>query len=130
MIYYVAKNGDDHNTGSIENPFLTIQCAANIAEAGDTIIVREGIYREWVKPVNGGISEDRRIIYKAAENEKVIIKGSEIIKNWLKITENVWRAEVDNTIFGNFNPFALPIAGDWMVAPIENPIHKKSFRLS
>lgn len=123
MIYYVAKNGDDHNTGSIENPFLTIQCAANIAEAGDTIIVREGIYREWVKPVNGGISEDRRIIYKAAENEKVIIKGSEIIKKWLKITENVWRAEVDNTIFGNFNPFALPIAGDWMVAPIENPIH-------
>ena len=76
MIYYVAKNGDDHNKGSKESPFLTIQRAADIAEAGDRIIVREGTYREWVKPVNGGISEDRRIVYEAAENEKVIIDAA------------------------------------------------------
>ena len=37
MIYYVAKNGDDHNKGSKESPFLTIQRAADIADAGDRI---------------------------------------------------------------------------------------------
>ncbi len=123
MIYYVAKNGDDHNKGSKESPFLTIQRAADIAEAGDRIIVREGTYREWVKPVNGGISEDRRIVYEAAENEKVIIKGSEVVKGWVEDTDNVWRAEIDGSVFGDFNPFASPVAGDWLVAPIKNPVH-------
>ena len=122
MIYYVAKNGDDHNKGSKESPFLTIQRAADIADAGDRIIVREGTYREWVKPVNGGISEDRRIVYEAAENEKVIIKGSEVVKGWVEDTDNVWRAEIDGSVFGDFNPFASLVAGDWLVAPIKNPV--------
>lgn len=100
MVYYVAKNGDDRSTGSKESPFLTIQCAADKAQAGDTVIVREGTYREWVKPVNGGISEDRRIVYEAADNEKVIIKGSEIVKGWVEDSGNVWRAEVDNSVLG------------------------------
>lgn len=123
MDYYVAKNGDDCNAGSKESPFLTIQRAADIAEAGDRVIVREGTYREWVKPINGGISEDKRIVYEAAQNEKVIIKGSEIIKGWVEDEQNVWRAEVDSSIFGDFNPFAIPVAGDWLVAPLKHPVH-------
>ncbi len=123
MDYYVAKNGDDCNAGSKESPFLTIQRAANLAEAGDRVIVREGTYREWVKPINGGISEDKRIVYEAAQNEKVIIKGSEIIKGWVEDEQNVWRAEVDSSIFGDFNPFAIPVAGDWLVAPLKHPVH-------
>ncbi len=123
MDYYVAKNGDDRNAGSKESPFLTIQRAADIAEAGDRVIVREGTYREWVKPINGGISEDKRIVYEAAQNEKVIIKGSEIIKGWVEDEQNVWRAEVDSSIFGDFNPFAIPVAGDWLVAPLKHPVH-------
>lgn len=45
--YHVAKNGSDDFPGTQEKPFLTIQQAANVAKAGDTISVHQGEYREW-----------------------------------------------------------------------------------
>jgi len=123
MEYHVAKNGNDKNNGSIASPFLTIQKAADTAIAGDCVIVHCGTYREWVKPANGGISESQRIIYRAAENEKVVIKGSEILDNWTNVQGTVWKAEVPNTLFGSFNPFAEIIGGDWLVTPLDKPLH-------
>ncbi|HIY57844.1 MAG TPA: DUF1565 domain-containing protein, partial [Candidatus Tetragenococcus pullicola] len=64
--YHVAKNGSDDFPGTQEKPFLTIQQAANVAQAGDTISVHQGEYREWVKPKNAGLSPNRRITYQAA----------------------------------------------------------------
>ena len=111
--YHVAKTGNDKNQGSIEAPFLTIQAAANIAQPGDVITVHEGVYREWVKPPRGGDSESKRIVYQAAEGEKAEIKGSEIVKGWKKITENVWSVAIPNTFFGDYNPYTDKIHGDW-----------------
>ena len=76
--YHVAKTGSDGNPGTIEAPLLTIQAAANLAQAGDVITVHEGVYREEVTPPRGGISNDKRIVYQAAEGEKVVITGSEV----------------------------------------------------
>ena len=45
--YHVAKNGSDFGQGTSEDPFLTINKAASLAQAGDTIIVHAGEYREW-----------------------------------------------------------------------------------
>jgi Right handed beta helix region len=42
--YYVAPDGSDSNPGSRAAPFLTIQRGADLAEAGDTVIVRPGRY--------------------------------------------------------------------------------------
>ena len=49
------KPVSDQGKGTLEDPFLTINKAASVAMAGDTIIVHEGVYREWVKPKNKGI---------------------------------------------------------------------------
>lgn len=57
--------------------------------AGDTVTVHEGVYREWVNPIYKGLSDKRRIVYQAAEGEKVIIKGSEEIKDWKLVEGNV-----------------------------------------
>jgi hypothetical protein len=111
--YHVAKTGIDKNPGSAEAPFLTIQAAANIVQPGDVITVHEGVYREWVKPPRGGDSESKRIVYQAAEGEKAEIKGSEIVKGWKKITENVWSVAIPNTFFGDYNPYTDKIHGDW-----------------
>ncbi|MCP1102123.1 alpha-N-arabinofuranosidase [Aequitasia blattaphilus] len=97
--------------------FHTIQEAASVAEAGDRIVVHEGTYREWVRPKKGGKSNTDRIIYEAAEGEKVIIKGSEIVDTWENTKGNVWKATIANTFFGEFNPYKEKLEGDWMVSP-------------
>ena len=111
--FHVAKTGNDKNPGSAEAPFQTIQAAGNMAQPGDVITVHEGVYREWIKPPRGGDSESKRIVYQAAEGEKVEIKGSEIIKGWKKITGNVWSVAIPNTFFGDYNPYTDKIHGDW-----------------
>ncbi|MEN8115560.1 MAG: right-handed parallel beta-helix repeat-containing protein [Bacteroidota bacterium] len=111
--YHVAKNGNDNNPGTETSPFLTIQAVANIAQPGDVIIVHEGVYREWIIPPRGGESDSKRIIYRAADGEKVEIKGSEVINNWEKFSGTVWKAVVPNSMFGEYNPYADLVRGDW-----------------
>ncbi|MCA1761216.1 MAG: right-handed parallel beta-helix repeat-containing protein, partial [Bacteroidales bacterium] len=77
------------------------------------ITVHEGVYREWVKPPRGGNSDAERIIYQAAEGEKVEIKGSEIITGWEKLTGTIWRVAIPNSFFGDYNPYKDLIHGDW-----------------
>jgi alpha-L-arabinofuranosidase len=113
--YHVAKNGSDLGEGTKQDPFLTINKAASVAAAGDSILVHEGVYREWVKPKNSGLSEYRRITYQAAEGEKVVIKGSEPIQEWQQVEGSVWKAVVPNEFFGDYNPYIEEIFGDWVV---------------
>ena len=111
--YHVAKTGNDKNPGTLEAPFFTIQAAANMAQPGDVITVHEGVYREWVKPPRGGNSDSERIVFQAAAGKKVEIKGSEKIKGWKKVNENVWSVAIPNTFFGDYNPYTDKIHGDW-----------------
>lgn len=114
--YHVAKTGNDKNLGTPESPFLSIQAAANIAQPGDIITVRQGVYRERIAPPRGGKSEEKRIIYQAAEGEKVQIKGSEIIKDWEKLIGTVWKVVIPNSFFNDYNPYKDLIQGDWFNA--------------
>jgi hypothetical protein len=86
-----------------------------VAVPGDTVLVHGGVYREWVKPAHAGLSDTRRITYRAAPGQRVVIKGSEVVSTWVPEGRGVWRAELDNSLFGEFNPFATTIDGDWMV---------------
>ena len=111
--FYIAFNGNDANPGTDEAPFRSIQHAANLAQPGDTITVHEGIYRERIDPPRGGTSDTNRIVYQAAPGEKPVITGSEPVKNWVKVQDNVWKAVIPNTFFGKFNPYSDLIHGDW-----------------
>src|SRR5690625_4324222 len=120
---HVAKTGSDRADGSAANPFLTISRAAQIAEPGDRVVVHEGEYREWVKPVRGGLSDTRRITFEPAPGAHVTIKGSERITDWQDQGDGMWQAEVPNSFFGDFNPFAHEIEGDWLL-PLEGEAPK------
>ncbi|WP_270165605.1 right-handed parallel beta-helix repeat-containing protein [Paenibacillus sp. SYP-B4298] len=122
MEYHVAKTGSDQALGTKNDPFLTISKAATIAIAGDTVIVHEGTYREWVKPKFKGLSDKRRITYRAATGEKVIIKGSEQIQDWQQVKGAIWKTILPNQLFGDFNPYAEEVFGDWLVT-IEDKRH-------
>lgn len=55
--YYVDQNNpsaSDANAGTEAQPFKTIQKAANIAIAGDIVLVKNGIYDERITPINSG----------------------------------------------------------------------------
>ena len=52
--YFVAPTGSDDNPGTIERPFKTVQKCANVAEPGQTCLLRAGIYRETVRPAISG----------------------------------------------------------------------------
>ncbi len=113
--YHVSKAGNDKNKGTSESPLLTIQAAADITLPGDVIAIHDGIYRERITPPRGGDSENSRIVYRAAPGEKVEIKGSEIIDNWVRLSGSVWKASVPNELFGDYNPYKDLIHGDWFV---------------
>lgn len=121
--YHVAVNGSDANTGSVSAPFVTINHAASIARAGDTVIVHEGVYREWVDPLYGGRSHNERITYMAAPGEHVMIKGSEVINFWVPERDGVWKAIVSNQIFHEYNPYATELHGDWHLIPKDYRVH-------
>jgi alpha-N-arabinofuranosidase len=113
---HVAAGGNDANSGTQAAPFRTIQRAADLAQPGDTITVHAGVYRERIAPPRGGESDQKRIVYRVAPGEKVAIKGSEVVKNWVKVQDDVWKVALPNSFFGGFNPYGDLIRGDWFNA--------------
>ena len=78
--------------------------------------MHRGIYRERINPPRGGESDAKRIVYQAAPGETVEIRGSEVVKNWVKVQDDVWKVTLPNAFFGRFNPYSDLIHGDWFNA--------------
>ncbi len=93
-LYYVAKTGSDTNDGSETAPFLTVQQAASVMTAGDTCLIREGIYRETVTPKNEG-EAGAPITFMADQDESVTVSGTEVI-------DSEWEAYQDGIYKTNF----------------------------
>lgn len=120
MIYYVSARAARSGNGTKNSPFKTINEAAQIASAGDEVIVAPGIYREYVNPKNGG-TEQLPIVYRSEEPGKAVITGSEQVKSWKLYEGTVWYARIPNGIFGDYNPYTTVISGDWYYSEI--PLH-------
>ena len=110
---HVSLRGADANPGTAASPFRTIQQAATAAMPGDVVTVHEGVYRERVNPPRGGRSDHERIVYQAAPGEHVELKGSEVVGNWTKVQDGLWKVVLPNSFFGKFNPYADEIHGNW-----------------
>jgi len=113
MEFHVSMRGSDTNDGSLQRPFKTISAAARVAQPGDVITVHEGVYRERINPPRGGQSDVKRIVYQAASGEKVEIKGSEVVKEWVNVKKDLWKVTLPNSFFDGFNPYSDAIHGDW-----------------
>ena len=114
MKYYVDANSVLDGNGTEEKPFKRIQQAANVALPGDEVLVAPGVYREYVSPVNAG-EENARITYTSTTPLGAVITGAEELKNWVPY-ETIWTTSVDNSVFGNFNPYTTFVYGDWYFA--------------
>ena len=78
--YYVAQtsSASDGNSGTVFAPFKTLAKASEVAKAGDTVIIREGVYREVLAPKNSGTAT-APITFKAAEGENVVISANDVL---------------------------------------------------
>lgn len=89
--WFVANNGIDTNTGSIDAPFLTIQRAQTSAAAGDTVYIRGGMYNmtepqialksniwAYVTNLTKSGSAGKRINYWAYPGEKPVFDYSNV----------------------------------------------------
>ncbi|GAB4456347.1 MAG: hypothetical protein OHK0029_14080 [Armatimonadaceae bacterium] len=100
---------DDSHPGTPDLPLQTIHAAAQNAEPGDTVLVYAGVYRERVAPARGG-EEGKPILYRAADGETVVVKGSEIFApQWETQAGNVYAAPLPPEWLGDSNPFATKL---------------------
>ena len=78
--FFVATDGNDANPGTQSQPWRTIQKAASMLTAGQTVMVRGGVYNEKVTPANSGIP-GQYITYMAFPGETPVIDGTGIYLN-------------------------------------------------
>jgi len=76
--YFVAPTGNDANPGTIDQPWQTIQKAADTLTAGSIVYIRSGTYHERIIAKNSG-SLGAEITYAAYPGETVTIDGNSII---------------------------------------------------
>lgn len=75
-VYYVAPGGSDSNAGGIAAPFATLQHAAGVAVAGDTIYARAGIYNALLTPPHSGDTVHGPITFASYPGELATIDGT------------------------------------------------------
>ncbi len=93
--YYVSTTGLDANPGSIEEPFATLAHAAQVAQAGDEIVLRGGVYRqgEIAWPRSG--SSTAPIVIRGYDDEIAIMDGSDpAVYAWTAAGGGVYRTTV------------------------------------
>ncbi|MBI2676542.1 MAG: right-handed parallel beta-helix repeat-containing protein, partial [Candidatus Yanofskybacteria bacterium] len=115
--FYVATTGNDINPGTADQPWKTIQKAANTVQAGDTVMVREGTYDERVKFSAGHSGSDgKKITFIASPLKSVTMQGFDTTNaNYLRIEGfnitgsppwwlggGVWVASNNVEIVGNY----------------------------
>ncbi|HXF63587.1 MAG TPA: right-handed parallel beta-helix repeat-containing protein [Caldilineaceae bacterium] len=73
-IYHVSPDGDDDHPGTESQPWRTLAKAAAKAEAGQTVYIHEGTYREQLRPENSG-AEGAYVTFMAYPGHTVVLDG-------------------------------------------------------
>lgn len=72
--FHVAPSGADGNSGAPESPMRTIKKAAEVARAGDIVLVRTGLYKGRVLLRFSG-EPGKPIIFRNATGERPVVDG-------------------------------------------------------
>lgn len=100
--YYTASTGSDQNPGTFGQPFQTIARGAAHLQAGDTLWIRGGVYRETILPPLSG-QPGLQIKFAAYGNENVTVTGCDIVEGWSVHAGTLWKATVGWDMGQGFN---------------------------
>ena len=102
---FVAKNGNDRNPGTVKLPLATLEGAKDKVRRirGPVVVyVRAGAYY-FQEPIVFSVEDSRqaneKVIYKAYNDEKVIISGAVSLRpKWTPYKKNIYKATVPANI--------------------------------
>ena len=76
--YYVAPDGDDAKSGlNREQAWRTVSHAADMVNAGDTVLIAEGTYKEKVR-IRATGDEGKPVTFRCISGEKVVFNGENL----------------------------------------------------
>lgn len=112
-------NASDDNPGSEREPLATISKAAAMAVVGDTVRVKEGIYRESVRLTHDG-APGSPITILADPIGSVTVTGADLIRNWEPVGggRSIYRVAWSHRFVINNRPDGSPIEHHPASAPV------------
>lgn len=98
--WFVSPTGNDGNSGTIDSSFKTIGKALTVAESGDTIYLRGGVYRELANAYN----TPENITIEAYESEDVTWSALDKVSSVFKIHSGngntaIWKTVIPSNLF-------------------------------
>jgi hypothetical protein len=93
--YHVAQHvpqASDANPGTEAAPWKTLSKAAAELAPGETVVIHEGVYREWVNPARSG-SPSAPIVFQGAAGDRVVLTGADVISGWVPSERQIWKKE-------------------------------------
>ena len=89
-VYYVEPRHpaatDQPAWGYPAVPLASLTKACALAQPGETIVLRGGVYREMLAPKNDGLT------IRAMKGEKVTLSGADLIEGWKHEADGSWTA--------------------------------------
>jgi parallel beta-helix repeat protein len=87
--YYVSENGSNSNNGlTPQTAFATLQYAADLVSAGDSVLVLQGNYVGFDIRTIG--TQNSPIVFKATENNVVIDERNSVTPDGINIENTSW----------------------------------------
>ena len=102
-IWFVSPGGSDTNAGSLSAPFLTLARAVTNLNAGDTLCLRGGTYRETLQLAQSGTPE-YPITVCAYNAEAVTLSGCDTLAGpWSPTSNGIYAASAGWTLGPGYN---------------------------
>ncbi len=87
-VYYVDPRhpaaADEPGWGYAGVPLATLARACALAQPGETIVLRGGVYREALAPAHDGVT------VRAMKGEKAVISGADLMEGWKREADGSW----------------------------------------
>jgi hypothetical protein len=93
--YYVALSGSDSNSGSIDQPFATVQQALDLATPGTRIFLREGRYHQRIDLSGVAGRAGEPVVLQAYLGENVVLDNTfPVTGDWSREQGEVYQTHV------------------------------------
>ena len=102
--YYIAPDGNDANSGTLEKPFASLQHAQQaVRQKRGAVFLRGGTYylpATLVLTAQDSGTQDAPVVFQNYENEKSIISGGVKLENldWQPYTNGIFQAKVPDSL--------------------------------